>query len=142
SPGWAGLGRVALFMLGGLVLALVLGVIDQWRRRQRFGGGPAALLLFLLLEYPMLVYAGVILGLFAGAVAERDPDLPKAVLTYCALGGGILGYALAELRQVKDNYYRLAATLLAAAAGVGGGYWWLQQQPFFAELDRTMLGVQ
>ncbi len=142
SPGWSGLGEVVLWMFGGLVIALGLAAIRQRRWRRAFAGGPLPSLLFLILEYPLLLYAGLILGLTFGAFRVQNPERPPELLTYCALGGGILGLVLSELHSLVRSKYRLVAVLIVAAAGSAGATYWLLQQPFFPELDRSQLGFQ
>ncbi len=155
---WAETGRLAVFLAGGLAAGLVIGAARQFRTLPGLIRNPAGYFLFLLLENPVLIYAGIILGLGAGTAdylyaqklllngADTPPEM--SVLGYCALGGAVLGYVLGELRQATAGYYRLGLALLVCA-GVGVGiYYWIDQADFLTnrtaktELDpRVMLGV-
>ena len=63
---WAETGRLAVFLAGGLVAGLVIGAARQFRTLPGLLRNPAGYFLFLLLENPVLIYAGIILGLGAG----------------------------------------------------------------------------
>src|SRR5262249_38742748 len=65
--GWPALGRVTLFMLGGLALGLGIAAVWKLREGYKINGRFAAFIVFLLLESPTLVYTGIIVGLIAGA---------------------------------------------------------------------------
>jgi len=141
APDWAGIGRVALYMAGGLAAALAIGTLDQLRRGQKFGGGPVAFVLFLLLEYPMLVYAGLIFALAGGTIAERNPARPEELLGYCAIGGALFGLLLTQLLSVGAGELHKKGTLLIAAGGLGATLYFLNEVDFF-DLDRWTLGLQ
>ncbi len=59
--------RLAIFMVGGLVLALVSAAYHKIRDGLAVKGRWAPFVLFLLLENPGAVYTGVMVGLLAGA---------------------------------------------------------------------------
>lgn len=149
---WAGTGRIAIWMAGGLGAALVLATI---RQISTLGGAirnPVGFLLFLLLENPFLIYAGIVFGLGAAAVEYRvglirllgeDALPPEAqILGYCAFGGAIFGYALGELRMVANPLYRLAGAALACAAVGTALYFGLESADFLGDtLERQQLGA-
>jgi tetratricopeptide (TPR) repeat protein len=129
--GWSDTGRVALWMVGGFVAALLLSAARQYKDIKGLGRNPLGFLLFLLLENPFLIYAGIILGLGGAAIdylvrlrataAEQNLPLPPEaeILGYCVLGGAVFGYGLGELRQIPKALYRLGITaLLCSAVGV------------------------
>jgi tetratricopeptide (TPR) repeat protein len=149
---WAATGRVALWLVGGFLVALVIAAARQWRGLHGLGRNPVGFLLFLLLENPFLIYCGIILGLAGAAVdylvvlKERTgggiPPPESDILGYCVLGGAIFGYGLGELRQIKHPLYRLGVTaILCAAVGVML-YYWLEDLNFLGdEEQRRLLGV-
>src|SRR5262249_44916342 len=71
EPDWRRIGLVALCTFGGLFLCLAVAGYRKWREGYRPRGRWPAFLLFLLLESPDLVYAGILLGLATGAFAVR-----------------------------------------------------------------------
>src|SRR5262249_30444429 len=77
-------------------------------------------LLFLLLENPALVYAGILLGLAVGAFTVRsgDPDQWQLLLTVG--GGAALGYVFWLFRHVRDMRLRFYLGMALAAVLVGG----------------------
>lgn len=103
GPPW----RVNLLALGGLVLALLLAGLAKLREGYRVRGRLLIFTLFLLLESPTLVYAGILGGTLGGiywvsllgsALSQlNDLFLPT-------LGGGaIAGLIFGSLRQVRPS---------------------------------------
>src|SRR5262245_4516080 len=150
---WGETGRVALWLIGGFVLALVIAAIRQLRVIKGAGRNPIGFLLFLLLENPFLIYAGIIFGLAGAAIdliqAKRsllpegqEPPLELSILWYCVLGGALFGYGLGELRQIGNALYRLGITaILCAAVGVVL-YYWLEDLGLLGDQhQRMLLGV-
>jgi tetratricopeptide (TPR) repeat protein len=148
---WAATGRVALWLGGGFLIALVVAAIRQFRDIKGLGRNPVGFLLFLLLENPFLIYAGIILGLGGAAIdhlrslrAVHGDNLPfeANILGYCVLGGAVFGYGLGELRQIRNPLYRLGVTaLLCAAVGVTLYYWLGDLELLGNEQQQRMLGV-
>src|SRR5262249_165718 len=90
---WQEVGLVALCTLGGLALFLGVAAIRKLREGYRVKGRLPAFILFLLLENPALVYAGIILGLTAGAILVRKTTDPEHWELLATVGGGaVLGY--------------------------------------------------
>lgn len=148
--GWDALARVNLLALGGLVLALIVAGLAKLREGYRIRGRVLIFTLFLLLESPTLVYAGILGGTFAGIVWVRQllgeqPRLNELFLP--ALGGGALaGLAFGSLRQVHHRLTRIGLILALAAGIVGGLLYWFGQ---FGDLvqkhhldDQTVFAVQ
>src|SRR5438067_8627398 len=137
---WAA-ARVGLWLAGGLAVGLTIAAVQKVRAGFRVAGRPLTFLLFLLLESPTLVYAGSILGLFAGALAIR-PDDSSRLLFWCIGGGAALGLGLMWLRAVANALHRLVIGLVAAAALVGAAMLAIDQvhelQP---ETTRKTFGV-
>src|SRR5262245_36523084 len=69
---WDALARVNLLALGGLVLALLLAGLSKMREGYRIRGRLLIFVLFLLLESPTLVYAGILGGTLAGIAWVRQ----------------------------------------------------------------------
>src|SRR5437016_3589133 len=87
GPTWADVGQVALFTFGGLVLFLGIAAYSKLREGYRVRGRLAPFILFLLLDNPGLVYAGVMLGLTVGAFSIRRGDADNWKL-FGGVGGG------------------------------------------------------
>jgi tetratricopeptide (TPR) repeat protein len=146
---WEATGRVALWLGGGFVLALLVAALRRFQDIKGLGRNPLGFVLFLLLENPLLIYAGIILGL-AGAALEFLMTLksqtpaeslpPEAnILGYCVLGGAIFGYGLGELKQIANPLYRLGiAAILCAAVGVVL-YYWLDELSMLGDAHQQML---
>src|SRR6516164_4162614 len=66
GPSWADVGQVALITLAGLALCLAIAAYGKLREGYRVRGRVASFILFLLLDNPGLVYAGVLIGLAVG----------------------------------------------------------------------------
>jgi tetratricopeptide (TPR) repeat protein len=150
---WSDTGRVALWLAGGFLISLVLAAIRQFRDIKGLGRNPVGFLLFLLLENPFLIYAGIIFGL-AGAAIDiiqvkkalipdgQTPPLELSILGYCVLGGAVFGYGLGELRQVANPLYRLGVTALLCAAVGFTLYYWLGDLDLLGnESQQRRLGV-
>jgi len=112
---WELTGTVALYMLGGLGVALVLGLLRQIRDLARLLRKPHAFLLFLLLENPFLIYLGLIGGLGVGTFREFEPGDGKPNLVMLSVIGAILGFVFGELRGMRDLRYRLGLGIAIGA---------------------------
>jgi tetratricopeptide (TPR) repeat protein len=122
APDWQTVGLVAGCTLGGLALALVVAAVDKFRQGYRVQGRTLAFILFLLLESPGLVYAGILLGTAVGVLLgiRRPDDSTDWGLVYAAGGGAALGVVFGALRSVERREARLGLSLLLAAALVVG----------------------
>ena len=123
---------LAACTFGGLLLAL--GLAGLWKIKQgyRIRGRLAPFILFLLLESPGLVYAGILAGTAAGAYLIHGgtiDDQQRALLIYMVGGGAILGVLFGVVRSVRIRRVRLGVSLLMAAALVGGLAYWLGLLP-------------
>jgi tetratricopeptide (TPR) repeat protein len=116
DPDWRSIGLVALCTFGGLALCLGIAVYRKWREGYQVRGRLLPFLLFLLLESPSLVYAGILGGMAVGALAVRRSADESALLGYTVGGGALLGVAFWVLRQVRQRWVRLGASLVVAAA--------------------------
>jgi tetratricopeptide (TPR) repeat protein len=153
---WAATGRVALWLTGGFLAGLVGAAVKQLRDIKGLGHNPLGFLLFLLLENPFFIYAGIVFGLAGGAIDlirikldllgldwdSKNRPLEMSIMGYCVLGGALFGYGLGELRQIKNPLYRLGITaLLCAAVGVMLYYWLDDLNLLGDDHQRMLLGV-
>ncbi len=145
GPAWPVMARVSLCTLGGLVLALAAAAALNIRQGYRVQGKPAAFLLFLFLESPDLIYAGLVLGVAVGAFLVR-PEGDRWLVLF-AVGGAAVGAALGMVRDLT-RLFRLGLSLLIAAALVAGALYWFgeieQFQPatVFAVPNPTFFSIQ
>jgi tetratricopeptide (TPR) repeat protein len=144
DPTWEATGRVALATAAGLVLALVFATGRKLYEGYRARGRLAAFILFVLLESPVLVYAGILLGMAGGALWIRPPGSDDQ-LTYAVAGGAGLGIVFWLLRQTANRWLRLGLSLALAVALAGGAVWWFwsQQEGFPKDPELpTMIGIR
>jgi tetratricopeptide (TPR) repeat protein len=127
EPDWQAVGLVALCTVAGLLLCLAVAALQKLRQGYEVRGRYLAFSLFLLLESPTAVYAGILLGMAAGTFLVRKPGADATLLVQCLLGGVLLGVAFGLLHQVRDRRIRIGASLLLAAALVTLGLWWFGQ---------------
>lgn len=166
NPTWSTILRVGLFMAAGLGIGVLIAILINFRDLMKLLSKPFAFLIFLILENPMLVYAGIIFGLAAGVLSRPpDPALAEAtsfvagsgalgfhelwvdlritLLLICAGGGAILGYGFGEVRMIRDRRYRLGLCFLVAGLLVTAAWSALDEGrlPFsISETDRVELG--
>lgn len=117
TPDWEQAAQVAAFALGGLVLGLGIIAYQKIREGFRIRGRLAGFVLFLILENPVLVYAGIITGLALGTYSILRQD--DAMILVPVLGGAALGLVFWLLRHVQDRRLRLWVGLGLAVALVG-----------------------
>src|SRR5262249_3457281 len=110
-----------------LALGLVVAAVRNLRQGYKVNGRGPAFLVFLLLESPTLVYAGIIIGLIAGAYTLRHTEDDTRLWISTALGGVVLGVLFSALREVRHRLARLGLCLLLAVALGGGALAWLGQ---------------
>jgi tetratricopeptide (TPR) repeat protein len=128
EPDWSQTGQVAVFTTCGLAVFLGIAAWLKLREGYQAKGRVPAFILFLLLESPTLVYAGILLGLAAGAYSIGRPER-EAWLLYTFAGGAVLGVLFWLLRRVEHRWYRLGLSLAMAAALVGGAVLCFQLSP-------------
>jgi tetratricopeptide (TPR) repeat protein len=138
---WAGLGLVAAWSLGGLALCLGVAAVRKLREGYRIRGRLPTFILFLLLENPGLVYAGVLLGLALGAFSVRPEDESTERLVVCIGGGAVLGYVFWLLRHAQAGKGRLWLSLALAVALAGGAVALFTYQPQLLGERRQLIGA-
>ena len=135
-------GRVVAWVIGGLLVGLVLGMVQQWLRGYRPGRNPLGFLLLVLLDSPFVIYLGLVGGLGLGLVLETDPPPERAWLGWCAVAGALLGYGFYQLRQIPDWRWRFGLGLLVGGLLMVVGFSYLIELPSFATREaQQQLGV-
>jgi Tetratricopeptide repeat len=109
---------------GGLAVCLAVAAFSKLREGYRVGGKLAGFVLFLLLENPRLVFAGLVIGLAVGSrVAFWGSDYEQDWWSLApAAGGAVLGILFLVMRQVRDRRLRNWLGLGLAATMIGGGF--------------------
>jgi tetratricopeptide (TPR) repeat protein len=118
--------RVVLWSAAGLGVGVVFSLMLNLRDVTQLLRKPVAFIIFVLLENPRLVYAGVLFGLAGGVLSLQLPppgvevppgfigelDFRTSLLLVCVGGGAILGYAFGEVRMIRGVVNRLVICLL------------------------------
>ncbi|MSQ95368.1 MAG: hypothetical protein EXR98_12525 [Gemmataceae bacterium] len=123
-PDWQEIGVVAGFTVGGLGVFLGVAAIRKIREGYRVKGRLLGFLIFLVLENPGMVYAGLLLGLSFGTWQMAKHKLPEGAsvpieVLWCVLGGAVLGLIFYGLRHVRQRLYRIYIGLAMVAILVG-----------------------
>lgn len=124
-PGWPAVAQVTVLTLAGLAAGLGAAAYRKVREGYRAGGRLPSFLLFLALECPRLVYAGLLGGLALAALSLARGPADYRLLTYSAAGGALLGVLFGALHGVGRREVRLVLGLVLAAALVVAGLVWL-----------------
>jgi tetratricopeptide (TPR) repeat protein len=114
EPGWPALAQVTLFTLAGLTIGLSLAAVRKLREGYRLNGRVPAFVVFLFLESPGFVYAGILIGLIAGACTLLHTEQDRWLWLETALGGVVLGLVFRSLRDVRRRWTRLGLSLFLA----------------------------
>jgi tetratricopeptide (TPR) repeat protein len=130
--------------LAGFALALGTAATLKHRAGFRAAGRFTAYVLFLMLESPKLVYAGILGGTLAGTLLlppMEGEDLFAPILA----GGAVVGFLFGVMRRVRLRTARLALNLaLAAVLAVGALYLLgrLGEAPAFVLRNPVLFGWQ
>jgi len=149
EPDWPAIGLVALLSIGGLALALAVATIRKYREGYRVKGRLASFVLFLLLDNPEFVYAGILLGMLVAAFLLPKEEGDSTLLAGMVAGGAVLGVLFWLLRYVRQRMLRLGLTLLLGAVLVAGALFWFGKLGDFglgftqrSPVDPTIFGAQ
>ncbi|MDY3554571.1 tetratricopeptide repeat protein [Gemmata sp. JC717] len=137
AEAWRDIAWVLGWVGTGLAVGLALGTARLMRRAVKPWDNWKAFPLLVLLESPVFIYSGIMIGLTAGVLSGRDFAQPWAQplaelfglswaeikhnppvgdwLGFCAVGGALLGFGLYRMRQIEDGMWRLAAGAGVAA---------------------------
>ncbi len=130
----------AAVTLGGLALFLGIAARRKLNEGYRVTGRLPAFIVFLILESPILVYEGILVGVTIGALLVRKPGTGDWLTTLFA-GGAVLGLLFWLIQNVRERWFRLALSFTLGAALIGGMMYWLPdliEEPAV----RVMFGVQ
>ncbi len=130
GPSWLDVAIAGLCMLGGLVGSLGSVAVRMLREGYRATGRWFGFILFLLLENPGKVYAGLIAGLAVGillptAISSTEADVAQNqswLMLAAVAGGAALGLLFWAFRRVRQSKIRkwlglgLAVIFMTAAA--------------------------
>ncbi len=144
---WHVIAGVALSTLGGLAVALAVSAYGKLRQGYQVKGRLPAFILFLLLESPALVYAGIIVGTAAGAftlvsINQDEQDRTWQYLLACVASGAALGIVFSLLRGLPDRRIRLGLSLGLAALLVLGALYRFKQFEEAGPLDDPFFAAQ
>jgi hypothetical protein len=149
EPDWQALVLVAALSLVGLGVALAVVAYRKSRTGYQIQGRLPAFLLFLMLEGPEIVYAGVLLGMFAAALLLRKEEGDSLLLSATVAGGAVLGIVFWLLRYVRRRLLRLGLGLLLGIVLVGGILFWFGKLGDFGlafsrkePINATIFGAQ
>jgi tetratricopeptide (TPR) repeat protein len=139
AEAWKDISWVLGWTVTGLVVGLIIGTVKLGSRGVKPWDNWKAFPMLVLLESPLFIYAGILLGLVVGVVSGREFAQPWSVplaqvfglswddikhvepvsrwLVHCILGGVILGLGLYQIRMM-DQPTRFWVALGVAAAMV------------------------
>jgi tetratricopeptide (TPR) repeat protein len=149
---WTAIAQVGACTFGTLVLFLGVAALRKLREGYRARGRLGAFVLFLLLQNPGMVYAGVLLGMLLGAYSllaglgaastaiEESHELETQSLLYCVAGGAALGLLFNMLYHVESLQTRRGLGVALGAAMLAGGIYSLPEIVPSAN-ERMMLAV-
>ena len=137
AAAWRDIAWVVGWTCAGLAVGLAFGVSRLMSRGLKPWANWRAFPLLVLLESPLYIYAGIMLGLGFGVLSGNTLAQPwsqpvaaafgltwddiKHVppvgdwLGYCAIGGAVLGFGLYRMRQMQDPRWRFMIGLGVAA---------------------------
>ena len=147
EPAWVDLGYIGLYTVGVFALCLAVAAYHKLREGYKVGGRWAGFLLFLLLENPVHVYLGVLVGFLFGAYTVLFAGYEEPTYFVApVLGGAVLGYGFWLLRHVRVRRIRYWISAALAAGLVGGAIALIHLQPFtggfvLTENRQLMIGV-
>lgn len=136
ASNWTGIGLAAMCLSLGAAAGLLASTALHLKDLKRFQGKWFAFLLYVLLERPILIYAGVLLGMYAASLLCKDPSIENKHLAYCAVGGAVLGLGLGELRKVRARWPRFALSMAVGAGLIFGVLWWLDEGNFLGDANK------
>ncbi len=126
----------------GLLVLLGLTALRKVKEGYRLQGRLPAFLLFLFLEHPVRVYAGVLGGMALGVLVLVLLGWLDWWRPALALAGGVAaGVVFWLLRHVRHRYLRSGAVLILGAGVLAGIVFWLTGSGTIEESRRALFGV-
>ncbi len=138
ADAWKDIFWVLGWTCGGLAVGLAIGTARLMSRGMKPWDNWKAFPLLVLLESPLFIYAGIMLGLGFGVLSgsellhQYSEPVAKAFgltwndikhtppvgdwLVYCVVGGVVLGLGLYQMRKMEDGQWRFLTGLGVAAA--------------------------
>ena len=144
--GWKGQLGASVWVYGLLLLGLILAVLLAHQRTCQLGIKSQSWTLtyfsYLLLEYPRLVFTGVLAGLLVGYVGITIvwPGWHELDLVWAIGIGLVLGLLLLAIRTLAQNQLRRWAVLALGAAVIAGFVLYLYRD-HFAGVDPKLFGL-
>ncbi len=112
---WSALLWANLAGLAGLLVAMAAAGFAKLREGYAVKGRLPAFVFFLLLESPVLIYAGIIGGTLVGALVSLREGMGQTLVVLLG-SGAVLGVAFGALRQVRQKTLRLLLILALSVA--------------------------
>src|SRR5262245_12941387 len=128
EPGWGATLGMAACTLGGLALFLGVAAWRKLKEGYHVTGRVLAFILFLLLESPFLVYAGILSGTVLGALAVRKEG-SEQLLVPTFLGGVLVGVLFWGIRHLREQRLRIGLSCALGTLLVGGALYWFNLHP-------------
>ena len=139
------LALIALFTATGLLAFLAVAGYRKIREGYRVKGRWLGFIVFLLLENPGMVYAGLLVGLSGGIMLTFNrresveilmedgtkvllPAIPLDAI-WPVVGGAVLGGVFYAMRNMRQPLYRFWASLGMVAVLIGGAVALFEYQP-------------
>ncbi|MBI1830439.1 MAG: hypothetical protein HYR84_03200 [Planctomycetes bacterium] len=145
-PQWDELALITLYTLGGLGLCLGWAAYQKIREGYRIQGRLLGFIVFLLLDHPGLVYAGLLGGLSIGTILTfhsrvlvEGQDAIPIESVWPVAGGAILGYIFFAMRHVEDTLQRFWISLAMIAVLVGGAAAFYYLKPDVLRQDQQLM---
>lgn len=141
GPTWEEVGVIGAVAGGTLAVCLIFAAITKLREGYRPRGRLGMFLVFIVLENPGIVYAGVILGLTLGTYYEFkdniDSEWTNAVQAAPVVIGAVLGLAFLVLRSLPQRKLRIWFGLGLAVVLVGGAIAYLHFKPGYFPVEQN-----
>jgi tetratricopeptide (TPR) repeat protein len=141
DPSWAAAERVAWCTLAGLAVCLGFAAVGKMREGYRPAGKLGAFFLFLALESPTMVYAGILIGAAVGVALAHPADQELWLAPATVGGGALVGLLFLALRFLKNRWARSIVSFLLVVLPLMVPFWWLSEHPDFLH-NRQPVGVQ
>lgn len=142
APDGAAVARTVGIVALGLAAGVAVAAIRTRKRGIRPHGRPMATLLFVLLDNPWEIYAGVVTGAAVAVIGLQSHATHRWLLPAAAGVGAAIGLGLAWLRTLEPAKVRWIAAFCGAAVLSAGGIALVEFCPdLFSSTDRRLVGL-